>query len=329
MQRRAGRHLRHRARQLHWEYIRDRPWLVVLYLAAGAILVAATALLAPDRIRPYLVGALAASSLWYLAITVVIGSGSANWMQGLEGEEFTSDSLRRLRRRGWMIIDDIPVPGLGNIDHALVGPGGAYAVESKHPRQPLTGDYLRVACQQAKEAAETLHHLLATEDIKVRTPVTPVVVVWGQAIEDPVLADVTVLAGHDLRRWRDSLSTGTLDAEQIARAETGLLELVRTREEHQRRREGPPPLIVELGPFGILNRLTTGVGAGLASWGTAGVILKALGGSGLIPVLIGISLLGLALWRLQRVRILAVGWLTGAAGLWLLLAAFYVADWLR
>jgi hypothetical protein len=86
---------------------------------------------------------------------------------------------------------------------------------------------------------------------------------------------------------------------------------------------------VEIGPFGILNQLTTGVGAGLAAWATAGVVLNALGGSGLVPVLGGISVIGLAAWRAQRVRILAVGWLAGVSALWLLLGGLYVADWIR
>jgi hypothetical protein len=56
------------------------------------------------------------------------------WRIGAEGEKATARQLGPLRRRGWMLFNDLDT-GHGNIDRVLVGPAGVFVLESKR----LTG----------------------------------------------------------------------------------------------------------------------------------------------------------------------------------------------
>ncbi len=50
--------------------------------------------------------------------------------KGLAGELAVGQALDRLSAHGYHVFHDIPTPR-GNIDHAVVGPGGAYVIETK------------------------------------------------------------------------------------------------------------------------------------------------------------------------------------------------------
>lgn len=58
---------------------------------------------------------------------------------GLEGEKVVGQSLEQLRARGYEVFHDIVGDG-HNIDHALVGPGGIFAIETKTIRKPARGE---------------------------------------------------------------------------------------------------------------------------------------------------------------------------------------------
>ena len=60
-------------------------------------------------------------------------TGSAAWRKGAEGEERLGSQLRRLERRGFVVLDDLRVPSSpANIDHLVIGPPGVYAVDAKN-----------------------------------------------------------------------------------------------------------------------------------------------------------------------------------------------------
>jgi hypothetical protein len=55
------------------------------------------------------------------------------WSRGAEGEETVGRILEELSSEGWHVLHDVSF-GRGNIDHAVVGPGGVFAIETKsHP----------------------------------------------------------------------------------------------------------------------------------------------------------------------------------------------------
>lgn len=53
------------------------------------------------------------------------------WRQGAEGEQLTARILSRLPD-GYVVLHDVPMPrSRGNIDHIVIGPTGAFTVETK------------------------------------------------------------------------------------------------------------------------------------------------------------------------------------------------------
>ena len=60
-----------------------------------------------------------------------------HWL-GYRGERFVGRLLEDLRVDGYLVFHDIPFDGF-NIDHALVGPAGVFAIETKTRRKKNTG----------------------------------------------------------------------------------------------------------------------------------------------------------------------------------------------
>lgn len=57
------------------------------------------------------------------------------WKKGSTGERATGRVLRRLERRGWVVLHDLRVPGSqANIDHLVIGPAGVFVIDSKNYR---------------------------------------------------------------------------------------------------------------------------------------------------------------------------------------------------
>jgi hypothetical protein len=53
--------------------------------------------------------------------------------RGAEGEERTHAVLAELVADGYVLLDDLAIPGSkANIDHVLVGPAGVFVIDSKH-----------------------------------------------------------------------------------------------------------------------------------------------------------------------------------------------------
>jgi len=54
----------------------------------------------------------------------------ANLRQGIRGEREVGDFLEEMRELGYKVFHDIPGEGF-NVDHALIGPGGIFAIETR------------------------------------------------------------------------------------------------------------------------------------------------------------------------------------------------------
>ena len=59
--------------------------------------------------------------------------------QGLDGELATAEELNALLLEDCRVFHDVPTD-YGNIDHVVIGPSGAYAVETKYVGKPVNGD---------------------------------------------------------------------------------------------------------------------------------------------------------------------------------------------
>jgi hypothetical protein len=55
------------------------------------------------------------------------------WALGADGERRVARRLRRLQRRGWVVLHDVD-RGRGNVDHIAIGPGGVFTIETKLTR---------------------------------------------------------------------------------------------------------------------------------------------------------------------------------------------------
>jgi len=83
---------------------------------------------------------LVAIELALIAVVVVgerrTGARIGRWSRGAEGERKVGEILEELESAGWRVLHDVSL-GRGNIDHVLVGPGGAFTVETKSNRGSL------------------------------------------------------------------------------------------------------------------------------------------------------------------------------------------------
>jgi hypothetical protein len=60
------------------------------------------------------------------------------WRRGASGERRTARLLAPLERHGWAVLHDLAIPGTpANIDHLVIGPGGALAIDTKQYRGRL------------------------------------------------------------------------------------------------------------------------------------------------------------------------------------------------
>jgi hypothetical protein len=113
------------------------------------------------------------------------------WRVGAEGEVETASRLVRLERRGFVALHDRKLAGRENLDHVVVGPTGAFTIETKNYggrveiRRRLLGGLtvrrkghdLAGVGAQAQRQAEAVARVLAMDEKYREIPVTPLVVV--------------------------------------------------------------------------------------------------------------------------------------------------------
>jgi len=90
----------------------------------------------PDgQFRAFCAGLVVAGDLGAVAFWVAQATGTASTMMGDLAEQWTASELRKLRRRGWRVLNHVMLKQR-DIDHVLIGPGGVYAVETKWGPDP-------------------------------------------------------------------------------------------------------------------------------------------------------------------------------------------------
>lgn len=146
-----------------------------------------------------------------------------NWRRGAEGERRTAKALRRLARRGWTVVHDLP-GRYGNRDHVVVGPPGVFLLETKHVRgvasvqdgvltvhRPEDGSstygWPRLA-RAVTGASAGLRDELTSRIQGPRLWVQPVVVVWPVFEGEPTtVGNVTYLGGAQVAGWLSGLDS--------------------------------------------------------------------------------------------------------------------------
>lgn len=326
---RAGRRVRDEIRRTQWAYIRRHWGFIGTGVLAGALLTASAAYVAPNVfLRGAVVGAGVVFVLGGLAFTVFQFTGSGPLMMGAVAETWTSSELRPLRKHGWKLVDHV-FYRFADVDHLLVGPGGALVVETKwsaeawrvdRPERRLL-DHLQGLQRRAGDVRKAIPQLRHDED-RVRA----VLFVWGGGRTGadlparPVrVADVEVVYGvAAAKAWRDAL------AEVPAALSSGDIDDVWARIRKQAAEtdkrdavDPPPPSVARL----YWTALATGVAAMVGL--LAGIYALRLPGGAVAGFSYAAvaAAAGLVARRWTVARYAALGWLCGVGFFALLLGA--------
>jgi hypothetical protein len=206
--------------------------------------------------RGFLTGIVAMGWAWWCwAIVHLFDDEAERDRKGAEGEESTGHALRPLRRHGWTVIHDLEYPGLGNVDHVIVGPGGVIAIDSKFTTERLsvTAKAIRGSrrghISEAKYAAHLAERALGCAGFEA-VDVEPALVFWGPgapSIPDGhiVIQDTLVLEGRKSRSWRSALSSRRprLDVQTVEAVVAALLESTTANKERPPKSLGEEPSV--------------------------------------------------------------------------------------
>ena len=147
---------------------------------------------------------------------------------GLDGEMATGEELNQLMRRGYHVFHDIPGTHY-NIDHAVVGPNGVFAVETKTHAKPANGHQASfdgqvisypdrkdfTAVEQAQRNARSLGEYLskaAGRPIQVQ----PIVVLPGWCVNLTGPSNrCNVLASGQVQSWLPRITSAKLTLEEV------------------------------------------------------------------------------------------------------------------
>lgn len=239
--RRAGVHSK---RQLHYQqrrWLQSRWHLILRVAAMVGILAAAIHFFVWEPVAPYVVGATLASAAWWVYAMMLETAGIISKRAGVAAEEWTASELRPLRRRGWRLVNHVMILK-SDVDHALLGPGGYVAVETKFRSDWSDGAQdLGAMARQAKQAARDLQARLRVWKPVVR----PVVVMWGPELRQHFAAaferdGVTFCPGHLLRDFVTALPDEA-GVDDVRRAYANLDEYVRRRDSGEVAESGELP----------------------------------------------------------------------------------------
>lgn len=323
---RTGRYARDLTAQRARTWASQFWWgLLALVAAPPALAVPCSVLFLHGPLRYLVIGAVSASGLWLALLGCVVFSGAATTYVSVVAEQWTADTLRRLRRRGWRLINGFKLVDQADIDHVAVGPAGVLVVETKWSAEAwdLTQECgfgahaVDRAVAQVANAAKLVYGSLgnarrglAPRDALVRPvvvlhsstgPASAPVAGWDQRrYED---WQVAVVHGSYLHQWLESLDGHVLGRPDVERLWTALDDKVRRYE--TRTGIAPRPTLAGLYFEWVIKPFAASAVAFLA--------LCAVGSehSRLVDFLswCGAMFLGAAALRVKALRRLAVGWL--------------------
>ena len=258
--------------------------------------------------------------LWADSILILLYSGAATTIMGLDGENKTADILRGFRKRGWTLINGIKIKSRSDVDHVLVGPGGVLVFETKwsHNAWPANDKgRTSMSSQLSKAVGQTLtnRNLIqwrfgkSFEGVNIRA----VCVLWSaedssnlpQVFES---GSVTVVRGDALFGWLNQLEVTSLEKTQIDSITAEIERQALSRDELERETKGlPRPTFDQIVKRAILEPLFGGAAAFLIFSGILYFknILLAIGG---LAVMIIVGIMGNI--RIPGLRRALTGWLT-------------------
>lgn len=202
---RAGRWADTNARRAEWQVIRRIGWRLAIAVVAGCGLGLAVAFARPTVLGGFVAGIFVTATIAMAAFVIVQEAGTVARRAGGDAERFTSEALRPAVRAGWLRFDRVPFVGF-DVDHVLIGPDVAYAIETKWSATAWTADDPRLEdfLRQARVGSRKVASLLRSTNVGHRVPVETVLVLWGAVdglATDVVVDGVRILRGRELKDW--------------------------------------------------------------------------------------------------------------------------------
>jgi hypothetical protein len=241
-------------------------------------------------------------AVWILTTQM---TGTAARTMGVEAEQWTADALRRLTRRGWRLVNHVALKR-EDIDHVLLGLGGAYAVETKWNSAWASAygrERVAAGIVQARKNARdlTIWHAFKSLGIAPR----PVLVLWGpglskwgQAERIREIDGVTVVIGAALAEWAGGMSSDVLTEDQVTKGWAALEDHVGKRDPIDRQKFPVPRSATEwaarLGLIVGLVALGLAAFGQLFTWTHSATMTVVVGGLAVVPV---VPLLRSPNWR--------------------------------
>jgi hypothetical protein len=209
MRRRAGERLDKRAKELRAERRRLIGWRyipgVLIYCAVCSVFIVYLVWASDPEAAWMLAGFAGGVSLLFLYMAT--DTVSVNRIESAAVAEWnTSNEVRKLHRKGWRIIDNLPMDGY-DIDHIAIGPGGVVVLETKWTSDGLIDEkgklnqYGHRAVDQAERNVPRINALLKGQGSEARVA-HACVVSWGmRSIPEPLTSKrrgITVTDGAQL-----------------------------------------------------------------------------------------------------------------------------------
>lgn len=322
---RAGSWLRRRAVEQQYRFLREHPRVVAILLAVYLVILP-IAWTQPEWSRNFFIGAWTASVVWLGVLLTWQLSGVAPFQQGELAERWTVQQLQPLTKSGeWTLINHVLFRPW-DIDHILIGPAGVVVVETKGGNsdwtearhQPRIHDAVR---QARGNAADTKRFV--RPDIK-NAPVHTVVALWPgrDELTTREIDGVTVLSGHRLCEWVDSLPTDQLTTEAGTAAWRRIADHLDRRDAHDIRTQGRPPRTLQQLAFDFV-QYPVGVLVGSA---LASPVFSIRYPWDLVAVLALLGLSAIAIRRLPAVRHVLTGAALGLAAVTSAIAVIVLLD---
>ncbi len=262
--------------------------------------------------RGFVLGLLTAGVPSLLAFWVVQATGTGPTMMGDLGEQWTAGELRKLRKRGWRVVNHVLLRS-SDIDHVLIGPGGLYAVETKWRSDAASfdasDDRVLAAARSVTGSARSLQLWQNIKNVG-RPQVHPVLVLWGPGIAQradiaPVrrLDQCTVVLGPHFEAWARTLAGGELTSAQVTELWTVVEAQVQMRDD--RETDPLPPSLEQL----FRQAFLTAAAASLAVVAT-GRVLRHVHGTPVVVALVALAMLGVVARRVPQLRYIGLAWAT-------------------
>ena len=331
-ERRAGSFSRRIAQEQFDSFVRANLWRV-LVVAAGCVAAAAGIGAISSSLgggRWFLSGAFVGVTWTLLFHWCLIASGAAQATMGDVAEQWTSTEFRRLRRRGWRIVDHVLLGRRGDVDHVAIGPDGVVVVETKWRSSEVDVDNPKWLDEMAGRLLDKTRQVKGVLQLHHSdVPVTSLIVFWGPRVlqqhDDTELVstargEVRLIAGEHLRAVIDDLGEQRIDPEEVARLHTKLVKGLDARDAHEAERGGPRRQTMAE----VANGLFEGA---LGAFGGAWFALVGVGlGWWSIAVFAGLLAVGAVVRRSRRLRAGMTGWCVGVVATVPLIAIVATVD---